>query len=67
MKNLFKLLDVIKARPKIHLPATQSHHALTIRHYINREVLHFLLTPNGLNRTRGRDRKPMAAGGLDRM
>jgi hypothetical protein len=29
LKNLLKLLDVIKARHKIHLPATQSHYALT--------------------------------------
>jgi two-component system copper resistance phosphate regulon response regulator CusR len=28
---------------------------------MSRELLHFLLTPNGLNRTRGSDREPMAA------
>jgi hypothetical protein len=33
MKNLLKLSDVIKARPRFISPATQSHHALTIRHY----------------------------------
>ena len=32
-----KLFDVIKAA-KIHLPSTQSHHALTIRHYNSRVV-----------------------------
>jgi hypothetical protein len=33
MKKLSKPFDIIKARSKIHLLSTQTHHVLTIRRY----------------------------------
>jgi hypothetical protein len=45
---------------KIHLPSTQSHHALTIQHYKS-GVVTFWADTERTHRIRGSDREPMAA------